>query len=77
MKRARASKGILPYQDIVQLIGSGAITSEAPIENRQIQPASLDLRLGKKAYRLISSFCPNCPPLAAGSMSSTSISPIS
>ena len=57
-------EGNSPYQDIVQLIGS-AITSEAPIENQQIQPASLDLQAGEEAYRLISSFCPNCPPLAA------------
>jgi dCTP deaminase len=51
-------RGILPYQQITKLIDSGAIQSDAPIEDRQIQPASLDLRLGRKAYRLISSFLP-------------------
>jgi dCTP deaminase len=54
----RATQGILPYQQIKQLIASGAIHADVPIEDRQIQPASLDLRLGRKAYRLISSFLP-------------------
>ena len=54
----RAPQGILPYQQIAQLIAKGAIQADVPIEDRQIQPASLDLRLGRKAYRLISSFLP-------------------
>ena len=54
----RTTQGILPYQQIKQLIASGAIRADVPIEERQIQPASLDLRLGRKAYRLISSFLP-------------------
>jgi len=52
------TQGILPYQQIKQLIASRAIHADVPIEDRQIQPASLDLRLGRKAYRLISSFLP-------------------
>jgi dCTP deaminase len=52
------AQGILPYQQITRLITGGAIRSQIPIEDRQIQPASLDLRLGRKAYRLISSFLP-------------------
>lgn len=51
-------RGILPYQQITKLIASRAIQSDVPIEDRQIQPASLDLRLGRKGYRLISSFLP-------------------
>ncbi|HWI67976.1 MAG TPA: 2'-deoxycytidine 5'-triphosphate deaminase, partial [Nitrospiraceae bacterium] len=54
----RTTQGILPYQQIKQLIATGAIHADMPIEDRQIQPASLDLRLGRKAYRLISSFLP-------------------
>ncbi len=50
--------GILPYQDIRRLIADQRISASVPIEDRQIQPASLDLRLGQKAYRLISSFLP-------------------
>lgn len=50
--------GILPYQRLKQLIAARAITADIPIEDRQIQPASVDLRLGTKAYRLLSSFLP-------------------
>jgi dCTP deaminase len=50
--------GILPYQQLKRLIADRVIRSEVPIGERQIQPASLDLRLGTKAYRLLSSFLP-------------------
>lgn len=53
-----APQGILPYQHLRQLIHSRAIRADVPIADSQIQPASLDLRLGTKAYRLISSFLP-------------------
>jgi dCTP deaminase len=52
------SQGILPYQQIKELIALGVVQADTPIEDRQIQPASLDLRLGAKAYRLLSSFLP-------------------
>lgn len=65
MRRAASSKGILPYQHITQLIVRGAIKSDVPIEDRQIQPASLDLRLGRKAYRLISSFLPELSAISS------------
>jgi dCTP deaminase len=57
--------GILPYQDIKRLIAGRRIGASLPIEDRQIQPASLDLRLGHKAYRLISSFLPELSPISA------------
>ena len=57
--------GILPYQDIKQLIASRAIGAAPAIDNRQIQPASLDLRLGRKAYRLISSFLPELSAISS------------
>ena len=51
--------GVLNCQAIKKAVSSGHITSRSiPIEDAQIQPASMDLRLGKKAYRLISSFLP-------------------
>jgi dCTP deaminase len=50
--------GILPFQQLRTLVRQGAIRSEVPITQEQIQPASLDLRLGTKAYRLLSSFLP-------------------
>ncbi len=57
--------GILPYQDIKRLIASRAINASTAIEDRQIQPASLDLRLGRKAYRLISSFLPELSAISS------------
>ncbi|MGH7257642.1 MAG: 2'-deoxycytidine 5'-triphosphate deaminase domain-containing protein, partial [Nitrospiraceae bacterium] len=56
--KTRSPRGILPYQHITHLIAKQVIRTDVPIEDRQIQPASLDLRLGTKAYRLISSFLP-------------------
>ena len=53
-----AADGIAPSQAIRALIESGAISLGAPVLDRQIQPASLDLRLGKKAYRVRASFLP-------------------
>lgn len=57
--------GILPYQDVKRLIADGAIGASPAIEHRQIQPASLDLRLGRKAYRLISSFLPELSAISS------------
>ena len=51
-------QGILPDSELKQLILDGAISADPAIEDGQIQPASLDLRLGTKAYRLLSSFHP-------------------
>ena len=54
-------QGILPQQAIQSLLDNGSI--KAPLMGtdghpEQIQPASLDLRLGYKAYRLRASFLP-------------------
>ena len=48
--------GVLPNQTIAALIDSGQITIDAPLADGQIQPASLDLRLGTKAWRVRASF---------------------
>lgn len=50
--------GILPSQTIRQLITNGRISSEVEITEEQIQPASIDLRLGPVAYRVRASFLP-------------------
>ena len=50
--------GILPCQSIDDLIASGAITSAKPFDADQVQPASLDLRLGARAWRVRASFLP-------------------
>lgn len=53
------NQGVFSCQSIKKAISKGHISSRSiPIEDGQIQPASMDLRLGSKAYRLISSFLP-------------------
>jgi len=55
---ASAPGGVLPSQSLVALIRSGAVKATEPIEDQQIQPASIDLRLGDRAYRVRASFLP-------------------
>ncbi len=50
--------GVLSDRQIKEMITSGAISAAAPILNDQIQPASLDLRLGDTAFRVRASFLP-------------------
>lgn len=50
--------GILPMQRIEALIADGVIRSETPFDVDQVQPASLDLRLGARAWRVRASFLP-------------------
>ncbi len=58
LAQARHSTGILPAQQLRELIETGEISATAEIPEKQIQPASLDLRLGPKAYRVRASFLP-------------------
>jgi dCTP deaminase len=50
--------GILPSQEISNLIARGNIRATPAINPDHIQPASLDLRLGDIAYRVRASFLP-------------------
>ncbi|MBR7650980.1 2'-deoxycytidine 5'-triphosphate deaminase [Brucella oryzae] len=50
--------GILADADISALFENGLLASPRPLDPDQIQPASLDLRLGAKAYRVRASFMP-------------------
>ncbi|MEM6381562.1 MAG: 2'-deoxycytidine 5'-triphosphate deaminase [Pseudomonadota bacterium] len=50
--------GILPDSDIQALVSAGRITHATPLDDDQVQPASLDLRLGKTAHRIKASFLP-------------------
>src|SRR5215213_3979288 len=52
------TKGILPDHRIAELAASGGIRPTREFAPDQIQPASLDLRLGKVAYRVRASFLP-------------------
>ena len=48
--------GVIPSQIIKKMIANKNIVSEVAIPNNQIQPASLDLRLGSLAIRVRASF---------------------
>lgn len=48
--------GVIPNQQIEQMIAQGALSGDPAIIPAQIQPASLDLRLGTVAYRVRASF---------------------
>ncbi|HEY3797623.1 MAG TPA: 2'-deoxycytidine 5'-triphosphate deaminase [Caulobacteraceae bacterium] len=50
--------GILPSQSIEALIAAGAVTTAGDFDPDQVQPASLDLRLGARAWRVRASFLP-------------------
>ncbi|UWQ15494.1 2'-deoxycytidine 5'-triphosphate deaminase [Aliiroseovarius sp. M344] len=50
--------GVLADRQIRQMVTDGGISASSPILNEQIQPASLDLRLGDTAYRVRASFLP-------------------
>ncbi len=56
---SRHTTGILPSQRLRDLVESGHIRSARPILAEQIQPSSIDLRLGPIAYRVHASFLPN------------------
>ena len=50
--------GILPDRMIAALAADGAIAAAQQFAPDQIQPASIDLRLGAVAYRVRASFLP-------------------
>jgi dCTP deaminase len=52
------ASGILPAQAIRAMIEAGQITLAEPLLANQLQPASLDLRLGTTVYRVRASFLP-------------------
>lgn len=57
--RAGDRTGILPSQKIEEMLNSGEITTMLrPIDHDQVQPASIDLRLGDCAYPVDTSFLP-------------------
>ncbi|MGA8341922.1 MAG: 2'-deoxycytidine 5'-triphosphate deaminase [Candidatus Sulfotelmatobacter sp.] len=48
--------GILPWQQIKRLVETGRVSATPDVSEAQMQPASLDLRLGPTAYRVHASF---------------------
>ena len=58
MNKIQKIAGVISSQEILELINKNVITSENGIEKNLIQPASIDLRLGIKAWRVPASFLP-------------------
>lgn len=56
--------GVLPSQTIEAMIDSGQITLDRAPDGDQVQPASLDLRLGTRAWRVRASFLPGDATMA-------------
>lgn len=50
--------GLLPSQELRALLRAGHLAADPPIGEDQIQPASVDLRLGGEAFRVRASFLP-------------------
>jgi dCTP deaminase len=50
--------GIIPYQGLRAMIAAGELQALGGISEDQLQPASIDLRLGTRAYRVRASFLP-------------------
>ena len=57
--------GILPFQDYRRFVADGRIAAKTAIGDAQIQPASIDLRLGATAYRVAAGFMPGADALVA------------
>ena len=56
--KSGARTGILPFQAINNMLREHEIWSKTEIMPDQVQPASIDLRLGTTAYRVRASFLP-------------------
>lgn len=50
--------GLMPRQDIRDLVRRNFLRATEPLRESQFQPASLDLRVGKRAWRVRASFLP-------------------
>jgi dCTP deaminase len=54
----RDGTGVIPYQGLREMHRRGEILAPVEFEPDQIQPASIDLRLGRRAWRVRASFLP-------------------
>jgi dCTP deaminase len=62
----QSAQGILPARAIRELADAKAIVAERAFDTDQVQPASLDLRLGARAWRIRASFLPSAKtPISA------------
>ncbi len=69
--------GLFGRQKIRAMIGRKLIRADVPLEPSQLQPASLDLRLSKEAYRVRSSFLPGREHTVRDRLKSLNAEPVS
>jgi dCTP deaminase len=74
---SRPAEGILPSQAIRTLIDSDEVRLAEPALPNQLQPASLDLRLGNVAYRVRASFLPGSDEKVAAKLDDLQLHAIS
>lgn len=55
---ARENSGVISFQGLRNMIAQGEVVSQVPLDADQVQPASIDLRLGRRAWRVRASFLP-------------------
>ena len=58
------TEGVFAIQHLRRALDAGVITADEQVPSTNLQPASLDLRLGSEALRLRCSFLPNSYPVA-------------
>ncbi|MEM6972446.1 MAG: 2'-deoxycytidine 5'-triphosphate deaminase [Pseudomonadota bacterium] len=56
--KAAAGPGVIASQQLSAMLRDGTITAEPAVTTAQMQPASLDLRIGRRAWRVSASFLP-------------------
>jgi dCTP deaminase len=69
--------GLFGRQKIRAMVGRKLIRAETEIEPSQLQPASLDLRLSKEAYRVRSSFLPGRSSTVRDRLNNLNAEPVS
>ena len=70
-------QGILPAKSLARFCEGGQINTGRPLDPDQIQPASLDLRLGEWAYRVRASFLPGPKQTVAERLTSLALHKVS
>jgi dCTP deaminase len=68
--------GLLPRQRIRDLVAKGAVEADSALRDSQFQPASLDLRLGPRAFRVRTSFLPGPSRTIADTLSDLNSEPV-
>ena len=69
--------GLFARQKIRAMIGRKLIRAETPLDPSQLQPASLDLRISKEAYRVRASFLPGRERSVRDRLKSLNAEPVS